>query len=187
MNDIGILNNGEMHLTQVCIPILFLSFSYISNILFELAKSIRPRNKVRPILLHILSDINKVQPRNHWLCLRFSQKLQYIFSEYIAGIFLTPVVINSPLKRELDVISTHPWFKKISFLKKSLLLFLNLRVIVLLKRFINTHRYTYISKWCSLKELSLCHKLGFSHPYILLTWWKKPLIFQTQIIWSNRI
>jgi len=65
MNDIGILNNGEMHLTQVCILILFLSFSYISNILFELTKSIRPRNKVRPIILHSLSDINKVQPGNH--------------------------------------------------------------------------------------------------------------------------
>ena len=36
-------------------------------------------------------------------------------------------------------------------------------------------------------ELSLCHKLKFSNPYIFSTWQYKPLIFQTQIIWSNRI
>ena len=29
------------------------------------------------------------------------------------------------------------------------------------------------------KELSLNHKLKFSNPYIVVTWWTKPLIFQT--------
>ena len=38
-----------------------------------------------------------------------------------------------------------------------------------------------------LKELSLCHKLGFSNPYIFGTQCRKPLIFQTYIIRSNRI
>ena len=33
-----------------------------------------------------------------------------------------------------------------------------------------------------LKELSLCHKLGFSNPYIFGTQCRKPLIFQTYII-----
>ena len=38
------------------------------------------------------------------------------------------------------------------------------------------------------KELSFCHKLAFSNPYIFETWWCKPLLFQTwTIIWSNRI
>ena len=37
------------------------------------------------------------------------------------------------------------------------------------------------------KELSLCHKLKFSNPYIFTTGWRRPLIFQTYIIWSNRI
>ena len=38
-----------------------------------------------------------------------------------------------------------------------------------------------------LKELSLCHKLKFSNLYIFTTGWCRPLIFQTNIIWSNRI
>ena len=33
-----------------------------------------------------------------------------------------------------------------------------------------------------IKELSLCHKLKFSNPYIFLTGWRRPLIFQTYII-----
>ena len=37
-----------------------------------------------------------------------------------------------------------------------------------------------------IKELSLCHKLGFSNP-IVGTQCRKPLIFQNYIIWSNRI
>ena len=37
------------------------------------------------------------------------------------------------------------------------------------------------------KELSLCHKFKFSNPYFFATWWCKPLIFHTLIIWSNRI
>ena len=37
------------------------------------------------------------------------------------------------------------------------------------------------------KELSRCHKLKRSRPYIFATWWRKPLIFQTSTIWSNRI
>ena len=35
------------------------------------------------------------------------------------------------------------------------------------------------------QELSLCHKHKFSNSYILATWWWEPLIFQTQILWSN--
>ena len=30
-----------------------------------------------------------------------------------------------------------------------------------------------------VKELSFCNKFKFSNPYILATWWWKPLIFQT--------
>ena len=29
------------------------------------------------------------------------------------------------------------------------------------------------------KDLSLCHKLRFSNPWIFANWWRKPLIFQT--------
>ena len=36
------------------------------------------------------------------------------------------------------------------------------------------------------KELSFCHKLEFSNPYIFATGWRKPLILQTYMIWSNR-
>ena len=36
------------------------------------------------------------------------------------------------------------------------------------------------------KELSPCHKFWFSNPYIFWTLGRKPLIFQTYIIWSNR-
>ena len=31
------------------------------------------------------------------------------------------------------------------------------------------------------KELSLCHKFNFCNPYIFVTWWCKPLIFQTTL------
>ena len=37
------------------------------------------------------------------------------------------------------------------------------------------------------KELNLCHKLKMSILYIFATWLGKPLIFQTLIIWCNRI
>ena len=37
------------------------------------------------------------------------------------------------------------------------------------------------------KELSLCHKTQFSNTYISKTRWRKPLVFQTLIIWSMRI
>jgi len=33
------------------------------------------------------------------------------------------------------------------------------------------------------KGIEFCHKLRFSNPYILATWWCKPLIFQTLAIW----
>ena len=33
--------------------------------------------------------------------------------------------------------------------------------------------------------MSLCHKHKFSNSYILATSWWEPLIFQTQILWSN--
>ena len=36
------------------------------------------------------------------------------------------------------------------------------------------------------KELILCHKLWFYNPYIFETECRKPMIFQTFIIWSNR-
>ena len=39
----------------------------------------------------------------------------------------------------------------------------------------------------TIKELSLCHKFNFCNPYIFATWWCKPLIFKTYIIWSNSI
>jgi len=37
------------------------------------------------------------------------------------------------------------------------------------------------------KEFSLYHKLECSDFYISVTWWCKPLIFQTELNWSNRI
>ena len=46
---------------------------------------------------------------------------------------------------------------------------------------------TRCTKFSWTKELSLCHKLNFCNPYIFATWWWKPLIFQTYIIWSNSI
>ena len=36
------------------------------------------------------------------------------------------------------------------------------------------------------KELSLCHKLWFSNPYIFGPQCRKPLMFHTYFIWSNR-
>ena len=42
-------------------------------------------------------------------------------------------------------------------------------------------------KFSRSKELSFCNKLKLSNPYIFATWWYKPLIFQTKIVWSNRI
>ena len=36
-----------------------------------------------------------------------------------------------------------------------------------------------ISLFLRTRDLSLCHILKFSNPYILATWWCKPLIFQT--------
>ena len=41
--------------------------------------------------------------------------------------------------------------------------------------------------WMQLKELSFCHKLWFYNRHIFSTWWCKPLIFQTIIIWSKMI
>ena len=40
--------------------------------------------------------------------------------------------------------------------------------------------------WAPPKELSLCHKLKVSNPYILGTWLCKLFISQTLTIWSNR-
>jgi len=37
------------------------------------------------------------------------------------------------------------------------------------------------------KESTLWHKLKYYNPYIFVNWWCKLLIFQIQIIWSNRI
>ena len=38
-----------------------------------------------------------------------------------------------------------------------------------------------------VKELTLCLKLKYSNSYIFKTWWYKPLIFWTQVIWFNRM
>ena len=35
--------------------------------------------------------------------------------------------------------------------------------------------------------MSLCHKIKFSNPFFLATWWLKPFILQTKIIWSYTI
>ena len=43
--------------------------------------------------------------------------------------------------------------------------------------FLNLKKIFFYKK--SLKELSFCHKLAFSNPYIFATLWCKPLIFQT--------
>jgi len=43
------------------------------------------------------------------------------------------------------------------------------------------------TKFPNPKELSLCHKLWIYNPYIFGTQCHKSLIFQTYIIWSNRI
>ena len=49
--------------------------------------------------------------------------------------------------------------------------------------------YCYTSYMCNdaTKELSLCHKLWFYNSYIFGIQCYKSLIFQTYIIWSNRI
>ena len=44
-----------------------------------------------------------------------------------------------------------------------------------------------INSECIAKELSLCHKLKFSNPYIFGTWCCRLLIFQTKMIWCIRI
>ena len=44
----------------------------------------------------------------------------------------------------------------------------------------------FIEKYCVRKELTLCHKLWFSNPYIFGLQRRKPLIFQTYIFWSNK-
>jgi len=45
----------------------------------------------------------------------------------------------------------------------------------------------YLFNTILIKELSLCHKLKFSNPYIYGTWCCRLLIFQTKIILCNRI
>ena len=42
-------------------------------------------------------------------------------------------------------------------------------------------------KFLPRKELSLCHKIKCSNPYIFATWWCKFLLFQPYVIWFNRI
>ena len=47
--------------------------------------------------------------------------------------------------------------------------------------------FDYRTRKCNRrKELSLCHKLKFCNPYILATWWCKPLIFDLPefIVWN---
>ena len=62
---------------------------------------------------------------------------------------------------------------------------------------IGLQRYTWILKSefiakknsvpMKAKKLSFCHKFKFSNPYIIKTWWCKPLICLTLTIWSTRI
>ena len=47
-------------------------------------------------------------------------------------------------------------------------------------------RFSIVNRGNPIKELSFCHKLEFSNLYIFATGWRKPLIFQTYMIWSNR-
>ena len=37
------------------------------------------------------------------------------------------------------------------------------------------------------EKFCLCHKLKFYNPFIVATWWWKPLIFQTFVIFWNKI
>ena len=53
------------------------------------------------------------------------------------------------------------------------------------KEFSETYIFLNISK--PTKELSLCHKFWIYNPYIFGTQCSKFLIFQTYVIWSNRI
>ena len=44
----------------------------------------------------------------------------------------------------------------------------------------------FVTEFIWKKELSLCHKLHYSNPNIFRTRCCKPLLFQTQTIWSHR-
>ena len=57
-------------------------------------------------------------------------------------------------------------------------------IILFVTRFFSHQRQTVLLLF---EELSLCHDIKYSNAYIFATWWCKPLIFQTQIIWSKRI
>ena len=53
--------------------------------------------------------------------------------------------------------------------------------------FTDFHRHFKLDRRWRLKELSLCNKIKYLNPNIFRTRYCKPLIFQTQIIWFNRI
>ena len=59
--------------------------------------------------------------------------------------------------------------------------YLFLKILSLTQMHLSVSFYNVYSK-----ELSPCHKLWFYNPYIFGTHWRKPLIFQTYIIRSNR-
>ena len=63
----------------------------------------------------------------------------------------------------------------------------NMRTLIIYARYMTTCWNTILDLQVK-KELSLCHKLKFSNPYMFATWWKvQPLIFQTTDYLINRI
>ena len=60
-------------------------------------------------------------------------------------------------------------------------------VILNIKKNVQLKPMLYIKLCWSKKELCLWHKLWFYNPYIFGIQCRKSLIFQTYIIWSNRI
>ena len=59
-------------------------------------------------------------------------------------------------------------------------------IINLLSIHIFFHEMCEFVKKILIKKQSICQEIKFSNPYIFPTWWCKPLLFQTKIIWSNR-
>ena len=52
---------------------------------------------------------------------------------------------------------------------------------------LKTYVYQYYERYCRFSRLKGCHKLWIYNPFIFETQCRKSLIFQTYIIWSNRI
>ena len=66
-------------------------------------------------------------------------------------------------------------------------LILNLKKSILLNLSFLKTVYMLLLRSITIKELTLCHKFNFWKTYNFVTWWCKPWIFQTYIIWSNSI